>query len=92
MFLQWSYNELDIVRIKRLAKPATVPPTVSEKSAPGFVENILAGLGFNRVSSEEYLAKLKATREKHLRRIEELERQLAEEAKQNSDINSNNRS
>jgi hypothetical protein len=37
---------------------------------------MLTKLGIQQISDEEYLAKLKKTRDTHLKRIEQLERQL----------------
>jgi len=93
MFLQWTYNELDIVRIKMLAKPASTATAIpQENSRPGLVSTLLTGMGLQQLSREEYLEKLKATREEHLRRIEELERQLAEDSRRNSKDDSSNQS
>ncbi|KAG6876464.1 hypothetical protein C0993_002854, partial [Termitomyces sp. T159_Od127] len=56
------------------AKPETRSKTMTER--------FLATIGIHQVTEEEYLEKMKATRDSHLKRIEELEQQLAAEKAQ----------
>ncbi|KAJ7685353.1 hypothetical protein DFH06DRAFT_969222, partial [Mycena polygramma] len=76
--LQAAYNELGIQRIKYVSKlPQSagvpipeVPPT------PSLTSRILGAVGVQLLTDEELLMKLKQGREKHLKKIAELEREL----------------
>lgn len=88
--LQIAYNELGVARLRyisRLNKESSLPaPTpapephisspISQEAAKSFSEKILMTLGLQPVSDEEYLAKMKKTREMYMKRITELEAQL----------------
>lgn len=79
--LQLAYNELGILRLKYISRHAnhshsTPPPT---PTVVPMLERILISFGMQPISDEEYLRKLKNTRDKHLKRIEQLEQQLEAE-------------
>jgi hypothetical protein len=85
--LQLAYNELGILRLKYVSRypspvqPLHHPPPVAVVPQKHTLERILITLGMRSLSDEEYLRKLKTTRDIHLKRIEELEleRQLEAE-------------
>ncbi|KAG5642877.1 hypothetical protein DXG03_001919 [Asterophora parasitica] len=78
--LQLAFNEAAITRVKYISglsvsapvKPATPP------SKPLF-ERFLGMFGLQPVTDEQYVEKLKATRDGHLKRIAELEQQIETE-------------
>lgn len=85
-----AYNELGVARLRyisRLNEESSLPTStpapashvsspISQKTAKSFSEKILTTLGLQPVSDEEYLAKMKKTREMYVKRIVELEAQL----------------
>jgi hypothetical protein len=91
--LQLGYNQLLVSRVKfaaqqidgpsiRVTSPSTgehEQPTEPAKSA---TERTLTALGF-QISDETYLARLKATRDKYLERIKQLEKKIEEERQEN---------
>lgn len=90
--LQYTCNELGIARLRYISKLreenrslATQPSFRLENGKevyqpPGTVfQQILKAVGLIPVSDEEYLAKLKRTRETCLKRMVELEQQVEEE-------------
>ena len=99
MLLQWTYNELGILRVKFVSRSrhiqvapsyeaqlrSTSPPA---SDLPGhskpWSHNIFDSLGFRRISDDEYLAKMKATRDVYLRQIEVLEREPEEKRRMDS--------
>ncbi|KAF5386664.1 hypothetical protein D9615_001564 [Tricholomella constricta] len=77
--LQLAYNEAGIMRLRyvsglNVSTPVTPPPPSKSLS-----ERFLTMFGVQQVTDEQYVEKLKATREAHLKRIAELEQQLARE-------------
>lgn len=82
--LQWGANELEIARVRYVSQnpykpPAVVPITMEKK---GLTERVFTAVGFKKISDEEHLVKLRATRDSTLIQIEKLE---AEEAKKSFD-------
>ncbi|KAH7912151.1 hypothetical protein BJ138DRAFT_1084220 [Hygrophoropsis aurantiaca] len=84
--LQWTFNELDILRIKYASRNSPsigapvraseeqsqepiIPPVQETKS---IMDRILSKFA-HKMTDEEYLKRMKAQREAHLRRIAELE-------------------
>lgn len=89
---QWAFNEFDILRITHVSQvvhtqpvpviPAVPVPTYSlAVAAPEpsrtLTDRVFAVFG-HRISDEEYLNRVKAQRDHHLRRIEQLERERGE--------------
>lgn len=89
---QWAFNEFDILRITHVSRavhtqpvpviPAAPVPTHSlPVAAPEphrtLTDRIFAVFG-HRISDEEYLNRVKAQRDHHLRRIEQLELERGE--------------
>lgn len=88
---QWAFNEFDILRITHVSRvvhtqpvpvtPAAPVPTYLPVAAPEpprtLTDRIFAVFG-HRISDEEYLNRVKAQRDHHLRRIEQLERERDE--------------
>ena len=80
--LQLAFNELSITRLKYLSnssKTVALPETLTGPSSKSMSEHILAFLGMEKVTDEEYLEKMKQKREGYLKQIAELEQQLARE-------------
>ncbi|TFK63230.1 hypothetical protein BDN72DRAFT_776151 [Pluteus cervinus] len=86
--LQLAYNELGLRRLQYLMHP---PQPVVEVPLPqpevvptqkSISDRIASLLGMQTVSDEQYLMRLKKTRDMHLKRIEELEAQISEENKE----------
>lgn len=82
--MQWGANELDITRVRYVSKnpykpPASLPSPVEKK---GITERVFTAVGFKKISDEEHLEKLRATRDAALIQIEKLE---SEEAKKATD-------
>ena len=77
--LQLGYNELRVWRVHYVSRQHGEAALDSKPSTPSrpLRERLLLLLGIHRMSTEEYLMKLKKQREEALRRIAELE---AEEA------------
>jgi hypothetical protein len=89
-----AYNEVGVTRLQYLSDKKTSPlPSSSNSSSPSITaaasasgsrsmgDRLLSLLGVQQVTDEQYLAKLKATRDSHLKRIAELEKQIAEDPK-----------
>ncbi|KAG1891352.1 hypothetical protein F4604DRAFT_1567352, partial [Suillus subluteus] len=89
---QWAFNEFDILRITHVSKVVHTQPVPAVPAAPvatyslpvaapeppkSFTDRIFAMFG-RRISDEEYLNRVKAQRDNHLRRIEQLERERDE--------------
>ncbi|KAH9484369.1 hypothetical protein JR316_0003850 [Psilocybe cubensis] len=90
--LQYGFNELNIIRLNYISKlreenrPAIADPSsrIQNNSAPlegsvHLLESLLGFVGFKPMPDEEYLEKLKKTRDSHLRRIAALEQQVRDE-------------
>lgn len=85
MLLQVAYNEMDIQRIKYVGRlsqaPETVVVPVEKPTTPSVTARLLGLFGAKSLSDEELLAKLRREREKHLKRMQELEQDLEAERK-----------
>ena len=100
--LQYAFNELGIARVKYVSAwqapstPTSSHPQTShsgDKEPPkSFWDRISAFVGLSKVSDEEYLTTLKRTRDRHLKRIEQLEQQLDEKTGGALDIDEGKRS
>lgn len=82
--LQLIYNEATITRLRYISGLKINAPPNETHATPGtrsktVSERFLNMIGIHQVTEEEYLEKMKVTRDRHLRRIEELEQQLAAE-------------
>ncbi|KAJ7046978.1 hypothetical protein C8F04DRAFT_1062368 [Mycena alexandri] len=79
VLFQAAYNELGIQRIKFVGKlsqqPKAVPPPPTP-AGPSLTARILGAIGVKTLSDEELLLRLKRERDKHLNKIEELEREV----------------
>ncbi|KAF8912109.1 hypothetical protein CPB84DRAFT_1957752 [Gymnopilus junonius] len=88
--LQYGFNELTVLRLRYISKlkeenrTAVVMPhsrprdasQVSTESSTPVLKTLLSFLGVRPMSDEEYLAKMKRTRDAYLKRIAELELQV----------------
>ncbi|KAJ7905684.1 hypothetical protein B0H14DRAFT_2327258, partial [Mycena olivaceomarginata] len=85
VLLQAAYNEMDIQRIKYVGRlsqaPETVVVPVEKPTTPSVTARLLGLFGAKPLSDEELLAKLRREREKHLKRMQELEQDLEAERK-----------
>ncbi|EKM82431.1 hypothetical protein AGABI1DRAFT_124899 [Agaricus bisporus var. burnettii JB137-S8] len=85
MFLQLAYNEFGIQRLKYISRSNSMEtptlPTTGEPSedSRSWKEKALGLIGVRRMSSEEYLERMKLQREQYIKRIKELEREREEE-------------
>lgn len=89
-FLQYGYNELSVMRLRYVsnlhkstsveehASGKTVTQALNDVSEPAF-QSLMKLFGVIPLSDEEYLAKLRKSREIYLRRIGELEKQIEAE-------------
>jgi hypothetical protein len=90
--LQLAYNELGVSRLRyisRLKEESSMPktpasstthsPIISSEASKSFSARILTTLGLQPLSDQEYLDKMKMTRETYLKRIAILEEQLEKE-------------
>lgn len=78
--LQVAYNEAGIVRLRYIYGLQTLKPaTPIGPPAKSLSDRFLDILGVQVVTEDEYLKKMKLTRDAHLKRIAELEQQLAVE-------------
>ncbi|KAI0320118.1 hypothetical protein OF83DRAFT_665481 [Amylostereum chailletii] len=78
--LQFSFNEVEVQRVKYVSRRLRAASTPSEPTTPPEPQEplgrrILGMLGMNHLSDQEYLETMKREREVYLRRIAELERQ-----------------
>lgn len=93
--LQYGYNELNIVRLNYISKLrdenrlAIAAPSPRSQSDSGphqdslpLLESLLSLVGIKPMPEEQYLEKMKKTRDAHLRRIAELEQKTREESKE----------
>lgn len=82
--LQLAYNEAGIIRLQYISglnRSRTLPtPTTLSAPSLSMSDRFLALLGLKPVTDEEYIAKVKTTRDGYLKRIAELEQQVAVEA------------
>lgn len=92
--LQYGFNELTIMRLRYISKlkeenrtavampdsrPRGASNQVSTESSTPMLKALLTFIGVRPMSEEEYLAKMKRTRDAYLKRIAELELQAEEE-------------
>ncbi len=84
------YNEISVQRIKFISRRHPIPsqpptpPTVSGPAEPPvpkkrLLDRMIRFIGINKLSDEEYLAKMREERAAYLRRIAKLEAQLEED-------------
>lgn len=76
--LQKGENALDIPTPLPVAPEQPVVVVVPQEPLKPMSERVFGWFGFEKVSDEDYLAKLKAERDVHLKKIAELEREQAE--------------
>jgi hypothetical protein len=67
-----------------LQRPSSPPLTSDNRPTEPLSYKILSFLGFQHISDEEYLIKMKATRDHYLRQIEVLEREAEEKSREDS--------
>jgi len=88
---QMLYNEIGVQRIKFISRRYPIPsqlptpPTVSRLTEPpvpkkSLLDRMIHAIGVNKLSDEEYLAKMREDRVAYLRRIAKLETQLEEDS------------
>ncbi|KAG6817794.1 hypothetical protein H0H87_003202 [Tephrocybe sp. NHM501043] len=86
--LQILYNEASISRLRYISGLKNKSPAVEAPAAPPIkptLERFLSFIGVRQVTDQQYIDKMKATRDMHLKRIAELEQQIAvENAKEKS--------
>ncbi|KJA14817.1 hypothetical protein HYPSUDRAFT_194783 [Hypholoma sublateritium FD-334 SS-4] len=91
--LQYSYNEINLSRLRYISKlnqenrTAVPKPVIRPRNSPPspeptetWMEVFLKTIGMTPVTDEEYIAKMKKTRDVYLKRIHELEVQLETES------------
>ena len=90
VLLQYTVNEADIARLKYISQqrlestsqPPADPPlehTLAHEPSPTLIQRIIQAVGIRKMSEDEYIERMKKTRDHHLHRIAELERQLEAE-------------
>ena len=97
--LQYACNELGIVRLRYVSKSQeenksmiTQPSSKLQNGKQGYessgsvFQQLLKVVGLVPVSDEEYIAKLKRTREVYLKRMVELEKQVEEEKNKDAQV------
>ncbi|KAJ7775036.1 hypothetical protein B0H16DRAFT_1303382, partial [Mycena metata] len=88
VLFQAAYNELGIQRIKyvgRLSQQPKAVPAAPPPAGPSLTARILGAFGVKPLSDEELLLRFKRERDKHLKRIEELEREVDAEGKRDAE-------
>lgn len=88
--IQLGYNQIGLLRLSYLLRQNQAPtqsttpaPAPTPNNSPTILQRLgTAIFGLKPVTDEEYLEKLKRTRDHHLKRIQELEAQVAEEKRQ----------
>lgn len=78
--LQIIFNELHVIRLKRILQRNVQPSSPQSNKIPWW-GNFLKMFGLERMSTDDYLVKLRNQREGLLAKMEELERQIEEERK-----------
>jgi hypothetical protein len=97
--IQYGCNELNLARLRyilklnqenRTAVEKPVPKPRNEIQAPDstttWMDAFLIGIGLVPITDEEYISKMKKTRDGYLKRIQELETQLTEEQRSRKDV------
>ncbi|KAG6335846.1 hypothetical protein ID866_3236 [Astraeus odoratus] len=79
--LQWSANEFNILRISYVSRKTTVSSHMTQPPGEESWGDRVFSLFGRRVSDGDYLNRLRAERDAHLRRIEELEKDLGPKPK-----------
>ncbi|KAF9479304.1 hypothetical protein BDN70DRAFT_700289 [Pholiota conissans] len=90
--IQYGVNEMNIMRLRYIAKlhqenrTAVEKPTVKPRqeiqirdSTTTWMDTFLRGIGLEPITDDEYISKMKKTRDVYLKRIAELETQLEKE-------------
>ncbi|RDB22273.1 hypothetical protein Hypma_010602 [Hypsizygus marmoreus] len=87
--LQLAYNEIGITRLRYVSglNGTLSVPKSSSPPSKSLSQRFLGLLGLQAVTDEEYLAKMKTTRDSHVKRIAELERQIQQEQVKDSEEN-----
>lgn len=87
VLLQYAVNEADIARLRYISQqrhestsqPPSLQHTLVPEPSPTLMERIIHAVGIRKMTEDEYLERMKKTRDHHLHRIAELERQLEAE-------------
>ena len=90
VLLQYAVNEARIARLRYISQQdrtstfqLPVDPSLQHISAtepsPTIMQRITHAMGIRKMTEDEYLERMKKTRDHHIRRIAELERRLEEE-------------
>lgn len=84
VLLQYAVNEADIARLRYISRQRGTltgqpPDTLAPERPPSLTQRIIRAVGIRKMTEDEYLEKMKKTRDHHLQRIAELERQLEAE-------------
>ena len=80
---QMLYNEIGVQRIKFISRRYPIPPqlpTPPPVPKKSLLDRMVHAIGVNKLSDEEYLAKMREDRAAYLRRIAKLETQLEEDS------------
>ncbi|KAJ7174016.1 hypothetical protein C8R43DRAFT_634420 [Mycena crocata] len=89
IILQAAYNEVRVQRIKYVGKisrpPKSNPVPTEAPSKQPLSSRILGFFGLKVITDEELLTRLKREREGHLKKIQELEREIEEDIKRNTE-------
>ena len=91
--LQYTYNEINLSRLRFISKlnqenrTAVPKPVIRPQNTPSnpeptenWMDVFLKAIGMTPITDEEYVVKMKKTREVYLKRIHELEMQLETES------------
>ncbi|KAF5389884.1 hypothetical protein D9757_003630 [Collybiopsis confluens] len=89
--LQYMYNESKIIRLEYLVykrqtsqqapSGSTSSPVSQSSDAKPWAQRLLSTIGITSLSDEEYLASLKKQRDTHMKRITEIEHEMAHQEK-----------
>ncbi|KAJ7097770.1 hypothetical protein B0H15DRAFT_1007626 [Mycena belliarum] len=89
ILLQAAYNELGIQRIRYVGKisrpPEISPAPPQDPPQPAFKTQILGMFGLKLLSDEELLGRYRRERDKHMKKIEELEQELEEDGRRSAE-------
>ncbi|KII88292.1 hypothetical protein PLICRDRAFT_54134 [Plicaturopsis crispa FD-325 SS-3] len=73
-------NEVDVMRVKSMSRLSQPAPPVPQTPQRPLWHRLLDRIGVHRLTDDEYLAKMKASRDTYLQRIRELEKEIEDEA------------